>query len=314
MTPESMLNGNSEVLNTADVSSRSHVEPSPRVGAVIVLYHPDGALLGGLLDALGGVVSKVVLVDNSPEPLGQDALEPSFDYLHYPDNIGIAAAHNRGLESLLASGCDFGLLLDQDSEISPGLVSELAYLLAEAEVPDGSLLAVGPQVRCAYSGELMRPRIQKARFETSELVGMPQLIASGMMIDLSALAVVGLKDEALFIDGVDHEWCWRARAHGFQVAVAKSVEMVHRLGERRRAVAGLNYRVGSPVRLYYQFRNVLLLSRRGYVPTYWKVRQLAAMPIRFVLNGLLEEPRFSRLKFMMLGACHGLLGRTGKLR
>lgn len=312
MTSQFVQSDKSDALKSGDGSSDCLDNP-PRVGAVIVLYHPNRGLLRGLLDALGGAVSQVVLVDNSPETLDLNTLPSGFEYLHYPDNIGIAAAHNRGLESLLASGCDFGLLLDQDSEISAELVDRLAHLLAKADVSDGPLLAVGPQIRCAYSGELMKPRIQKPLFETEELIGMPQLIASGMMIDLSVLTDVGLKDESLFIDGVDHEWCWRARAHGYQVALAKSVEMVHRLGERRRAVAGLKYRVGAPVRLYYQFRNVLLLSRRSYVPTYWKVRQLVALPIRFLLNGLLEKPRVSRLKFMMLGACHGLYGRTGKL-
>jgi rhamnosyltransferase len=115
----------------------------------------------------------------------------------------------------------------------------------------------------------------------------------------------------LFIDGVDHEWCWRAKQKNLMVAIAEKVEMVHRLGDSRSKFAGLTYKVGSPIRLYYQFRNVLILSRRGYVPWYWKCRNLAVLPIRFFANSLLQDHKVDRIKYMLCGLWDGLLKRKG---
>lgn len=56
---------------------------------------------------------------------------------------------------------------------------------------------------------------------------------------------------AIFIDGVDHEWCWRAKAKNQMIAIAEKVEMVHQLADKRSMFAGLTYIVDSSVRLYY---------------------------------------------------------------
>ena len=109
----------------------------------------------------------------------------------------------------------------------------------------------------------------------------------------------------------DYEWCWRARSMGFDVAKAKNVEMVHRLGDSRSKFVGITYKVGAPIRLYYQFRNIFLLSRRAYVPNYWKARCLFFMPIRFFLNSVMQKNRRNRAGFMLKGIYDGLLGRKG---
>lgn len=87
--------------------------------------------------------------------------------------------------------------------------------------------------------------------------------------------------------------------------------MVHRLGDSRAKFAGITYKVGSPIRLYYQFRNILLLSRRSYVPFYWKLRCTCLLPVRFFLNGLMQSNRRHRVKYMLKGLADGVLGRSG---
>jgi len=65
------------------------------------------------------------------------------------------------------------------------------------------------------------------------------------------------------------------------------------------------------VRLYYQFRNILILTRRGYVPGYWKMRNLCVLPIRFFANAFLQDQKLTRVKFMLCGLWDGLLKRDG---
>ncbi|MDC9513030.1 glycosyltransferase family 2 protein [Pseudoalteromonas sp. CST5] len=281
------------------------------IGAVLVVYKPDLALTERLLTRLYGQTEEVVIVDNSPTPHDFTKVIKHYHYIHLADNSGIAHAHNAGLLYLLKAGCEYAILLDQDSLIPSDMVFNLSSLLKASYKIKQNVVAIGPRIRCSFSDKKVNPKIQKEVFEYDDLVGVTQIIASGMMIDLSALDQIGLKDESLFIDGVDHEWCWRARSMGFDIAKAKNVEMVHRLGDSRSKFIGVTYKVGAPIRLYYQFRNILLLSRRPYVPTYWKVRCLFFMPIRLFLNSVMQKNRLKRLGFMLQGIVDGVLGRKG---
>lgn len=281
------------------------------IGAVLVVYKPDLALTERLLTRLYGQTEEVVIVDNSPTPHDFTKVIKHYHYIHLADNSGIAHAHNAGLLYLLKAGCEYAILLDQDSLIPSDMVFNLSSLLKASNKIKQNVVAIGPRIRCSFSDKKVNPKVQKEVFEYDDLVGVTQIIASGMMIDLSALDQIGLKDESLFIDGVDHEWCWRARSMGFDIAKAKNVEMVHRLGDSRSKFIGVTYKVGAPIRLYYQFRNILLLSRRSYVPTYWKVRCLFFMPIRLFLNSIMQKNRLKRLGFMLQGIIDGVLGRKG---
>lgn len=281
------------------------------IGAVLVVYKPDLALTERLLTRLYGQTEEVVIVDNSPTPHDFTKVIKHYHYIHLADNSGIAHAHNAGLLYLLKAGCEYAILLDQDSLIPSDMVFNLSSLLKASNKIKQNVVAIGPRIRCSFSDKKVNPKVQKEVFEYDDLVGVTQIIASGMMIDLSALDQIGLKDESLFIDGVDHEWCWRARSMGFDIAKAKNVEMVHRLGDSRSKFIGVTYKVGAPIRLYYQFRNILLLSRRSYVPTYWKVRCLFFMPIRLFLNSVMQKNRLKRLGFMLQGIIDGVLGRKG---
>jgi rhamnosyltransferase len=232
-------------------------------------------------------------------------------YHHFPNNIGIAAAHNIGLRDLSSSGCEYALLLDQDSQINNDFVFRMSSLLVASTVEKRPLVAIGPRIICSFSEKTVKPRVQREIAVYDDLVCVTQIISSGMMIDLSKIDLVGFKDETLFIDGVDHEWCWRAKTHDYMVAIADKIEMVHRLGDARSKFAGVTYKVGSPIRLYYQFRNILLLSRRGYVPNYWKARNLLVLPIRFFANSFLQTQRRKRLIYMLCGMWDGLTNKNG---
>lgn len=285
------------------------------IGAVVVLYNPDLNITSELLDSLTTQVSNVVVIDNSadaaikqPTELG---VKPA-DYLHFPDNIGLAAAHNKGLEKLVETGCEYGVIFDQDSLVADGFIEGLKSSL-DYGLKHHNMVAVGPQVWCSFDSNDVRPRVQKRQKVKADLEIASQIISSGMMLHLPSLTKVGKKDERLFIDGVDHEWCWRARAKGYKVGIATNIIMPHRLGDERKTLLGITYKVGSPIRMYYQFRNNLLLSRRGYVPTYWKIRNLTLMGLKVLVQSTTHRDGKLRFKYMMKGIKDGLVARTGKI-
>ena len=281
------------------------------IGAAVILYKPDLDVTYRLIESILGQVDVLCIIDNSPLPTVLNIPKTKLHYHHFPKNIGIAAAHNIGLTDLRAAGCIFGMLLDQDSEIDDDLAFRLSSLLVASKVKNRPLVAIGPRIICSFSEKTVKPRIQREISVYENLVCVSQIISSGMMIDLSKLELIGFKDERLFIDGVDHEWCWRAKTQNLLVAIANNVEMVHKLGDGRSKFAGITYKVGSPVRLYYQFRNILVLARRGYVPRYWKTRNILVLPIRFFANALLQNNKRERIKYMLCGLWDGLLKRDG---
>lgn len=277
----------------------------------MILYKPDLSVTYRLIESILEQVDALCIIDNSPSPTILNISKNKLHYHHFPKNIGIAAAHNIGLTDLRAAGCTFGMLLDQDSEVDDDLAFRLSSLMVASKVENRPLVAIGPRIICSFSEKTVRPRVQREISVYENLVCVTQIISSGMMIDLCKLDLIGFKDEKLFIDGVDHEWCWRAKTQNLLVAIANNVEMVHKLGDGRSKFAGITYKVGSPIRLYYQFRNILVLARRGYVPNYWKTRNILVLPIRFFANSLLQNNKRERIKYMLCGLWDGLLKKDG---
>jgi rhamnosyltransferase len=281
------------------------------IGAAVILFNPDSDVTYQLIGSVLQQVDVLCVIDNSPVPTVLNIPKDKLHYHHFPNNIGIAAAHNVGLRDLRDSDCEYALLLDQDSQIDDDFVFRLSSLLVASKINKQQLVAIGPRIICSFSEKSVKPRVQREIMVYDDVVCVTQIISSGMMIDLSKIDLIGFKDETLFIDGVDHEWCWRAATHDHMVALADKIEMVHRLGDSRSKFAGVTYKVGSPIRLYYQFRNILLLARRAYVPNYWKTRNLLVLPIRFFANSLLQTQKRERLMYMLRGLWDGITNKSG---
>ena len=281
------------------------------VGVVVILFNPDVEHVRSLIDAFCAPDWNVILVDNSPSPQ-QALLTTDVTYLHYPSNIGIAHAQNVGLKMLFNEGSDYAFLLDQDSLFSPDIATELVRQFQEIE-QRSPIAAIGPSIYCQFSECVDQGVLQKGKQVSEKLKTVKQIIASGMLISKGAFERVGEKENELFIDGVDHEWCWRARAKGMVIYQSLSACMPHRQGDDRVKVCGVTFKQGAPIRLYYQFRNVLILARRHYVPLYWKLRHVCAIPLRYLVNRYCFEQGKTRGAFMWAGLKDGLKRKTGPI-
>ena len=252
-----------------------------------------------------------MFVDNSTAPQVVPSSDP-FAYCHMGENMGIAYAHNYGIAHLMSRGCRYVLLLDQDSKIDADIVMSLYRQLIEGQARASKLVVIAPRVLCEFSGKILVPRKRQPLNDYPDINIVQQVIASGMFLDTTALSVIGVKEEALFIDGVDHEWCWRAGSMGYLIGQSTTITMRHRQGDARHRILGLSFKQGSPVRLYYQARNCLLLARRGYVPLIWKIRTVSALPIRFLVNSLFFPQPLARARYFLRGIWHGVVNKTGK--
>jgi rhamnosyltransferase len=72
---------------------------------------------------------------------------------------------------------------------------------------------------------------------------------------------IGEMSEELFIDYVDFEWCWRARACGIATMCFPDIVINHCLGDSSKRIAGKKVTVRSDFRYYHMLRNGFYLAR-----------------------------------------------------
>ena len=70
----------------------------------------------------------------------------------------------------------------------------------------------------------------------------------------------------------------------------------------------------SPLRLYYQYRNAILLYREGWISLGWKLINLRQVGLRLIAYVLLARPLRPYLHMIAVGIVHGCRASVGPLR
>lgn len=273
--------------------------------AIIVTWKPDGDALLRLLTQIDREADFLVLDNGSPNIASLAAairgLDHCLELRCLPDNLGLAAALNMGIAAARAAGYPFITLFDQDSQLGESCISRLLEAHAVATtVSARPVAAVGPRLVEPHSGR----RTAFKRFDrwwgrTDSPLPAPLplfvtdfLITSGTLLDSACLETIGEMRSDYFIDNVDLEWCFRARARGYALVGTDHAELYHRIGESsEHPLVRAGWMVmHSPTRAYYSSRNRVHLYGQSYAPRGWKWRDLP----RFLLKSawlLLTSPR-----------------------
>ena len=285
------------------------MEGERQVCAVLVTYHPDAGLPGRvnrILEQAGALV----IVDNASdasalEMLRAIAANPAVSLVLNPANWGIARALNLGIARASALGFQWVLLLDQDSEIHRDMLAKLFAI--RAAFPEPARLAVigaeFEEARDDHDGH--------APWEEVESV-----ITSGSLIPLVAHAAIGPFREEFFIDYVDSEYCFRARARGYRVIKTTERLMSHTIGAPTRhdllwtSKWTTNH---SPDRRYYIARNdtVMLREYGGYRYGSWALKSLARRLRTCKRILLYERSKARKISAVSAGFWDGVRGRLG---
>ena len=307
-----------------------------RITSVTVAFNPDPSRLAEQLAALRDQVDEIVIVDNGSAPPVKSILaQPEIatligdvshiNFIVLAENQGIASGFNIGVEASRKGAAEFVLLLDQDSVPAADMVGELhaGYRQAAGESSLKRVAAVGPRIidsRDAHEYPFIRLgwfRNKHIRCAVSheKPVVCDFLISSGCLIAMSAFDKIGGFDDALFIDSVDLEWCFRARRGQFSLYGICGARLDHRLGDHRRVVLNKIFLVvHSPLRIYYITRNRILLYWRRHVPLKWKLKDMLRMAAKFAAIMLFVAPRLEYLHMTLLAIRDGLANRGGRLR
>ena len=121
----------------------------PKVGIVISNYNgwQDTLVCLESLQKMTFRDFEIVLIDdaspNDSVAQLQGKLPPNTVFLPQEKNVGFAAANNIGMRRALADGCDYALLLNNDTEVE----QDTLHLLAERLDREPELGAVCPKIR-----------------------------------------------------------------------------------------------------------------------------------------------------------------------
>jgi rhamnosyltransferase len=300
-----------------------------RVVAVVVTHRPDLTATSVLLRALAPQVTRLVVVDNGSGPdvvaplrAETDALDG--ELLDLPENVGIAAAQNLGIDRARALGAGYVLLSDQDSAPAPDMVRRLVDGIERARAEHGRVAAVGPVTvdernpgaALLFADRRWGPRRAVVPAVDGALVPATFLIASGCLVDVAALDDIGEMNADWFIDHIDLEWGLRARRAGYGLFGVVGARLEHSLGDRVQRIPGRerDVHIHSPVRNYYMARNTVLLVRSGLLPAAWRIGYLAWITKYSGFYVLAVAPRLRRAGLLLRGLADGSRGRTGALR
>jgi rhamnosyltransferase len=284
------------------------------VSIILTTYNPDSIGLLENLRSYAGQVGAVIITDNS------DSLEKQREVAQVANsfgnvqvnallaNAGIAVAQNRGMQTAKTLGSEFVIEMDQDSKLPPDYVSNLMRRFRELTDKGIKVGGIGPLAVRKDSDE-----VYDGLTRSGDVIEVEYTLSSGFLMRFDAIDAVGQKNEDLFIDFVDWEWCWRSRERGYRIFIDTTLEISHMLGDGHKKILGQSIGMPSPIRHYYQFRNFIYLLGKSFVPGKWKLKYSVIMLAKLCLIPLCFDRKMKRLSFAITGIKDAIRGAWGKI-
>ncbi|UAY56353.1 hypothetical protein K9M52_04865 [Arachidicoccus terrestris] len=252
-------------------------------------------------------VSHLYIADNSQPKLifSRDILDhPKITIINNSGNEGIAIRINQVAEMAIKEGYDWLLTMDQDSYFdAENIQSYFDYMNDYPGAGQVAMFGVETVEKPEIIADLNEP--------------VDRLITSGSLLNLSLYKEIGPFDEQLFIDEVDHEYCYRAGLKGYRIIQFTHIFLEHQLGE---SVEVKTLRGGqkttsfhSPLRLYYMVRNYLYV-RRKYKDVYQKDLKIRGRSLlhRIKNNVLYGPDKWKTLTMVFRALSDYKKGKMGK--
>ena len=284
--------------------------------AGIVAHNPKDVDIDMLIESLLSCARWVVVVDNSSTNtsyLKELEDRPEVKIICNSRNGGVSGGINQIIEYAREMKADFVTAYDQDTQISANLVNVLAADLQKLIESGEPVAALGPLVIDDFTNNTL-PFVHfrfpfnaryrgGARAKEGQLVECHFLISSGCLMSMKAIDEIGAMNEALFIDNVDLDWCFRALNKRYKVYGDFAGVIRHRIGENCTQIPFTNsvIRHHDSDRNYYMTRNRFWLYRQAYVKGSWIFHDVCRFGSKLLYLLVFKNGRISLLKSSVRG-------------
>ncbi len=271
---------------------------SESVMAGIISYNPDIIRLEENIESIYSQVSKVVILDNgSRNILDIESICEKYEnilLIKNEKNNGIAFALNQIGDYAFCEGYSYFLTLDQDSISDDGLINELQRMFSDDTVG----------IACPYINR------HNDYIKRSNITEVNSCITSGSLMNTKIWCEIGGFWDYLFIDEVDHEYCYHMRNQGYRILQTNNVSINHIIGSPKtiRKYGHVFHPTNhSPFRRYYISRNCILMKLlypHESEPFKKRYRMLFRI---FVSTMLCEDQKLMKVKAMIKGILDAFL-------
>ena len=287
--------------------------------AIIVTYHQNNAHVLKMVKELHLSDLKVIVFDNTPINLELSKNTSKFtcesvNILGDGINYGLATAYNKSIQFAYDNFLDIEgfIFFDQDSELQSSNVLKIIkkyYFLKSKKIPIGVLGALPVNIHgCPY---LVREPKIKSCFDLKDFMEAEFVISSFSLVPVSTFKKVGFFDDKLFIDLVDSEFSFRCTRFNLLNLVSKDVSFKHIIGERRGNLFWIkNYAISSPIRNYYQARNLILVGKK-YGLMHFCFYVLSKRFVQVILSAMYDGKFLKRFRYFFKGIYDGVRGKGG---
>lgn len=229
------------------------------VAAVIITYNVENDFKKRI-NKLKGKVDEIIVVDNGSKDKTISMLkelEREITIIYLEENKGIAYALNKGINYSIKKGYNWILTLDHDSIITDDMIKNMlnCYESFDEDFKEKVAMLVPVHVEEKEYKSNAASIIQISSVSYMEVL---TEITSGALTKAEIYKNIGMYDEKLFIDLVDHDYCLYLNKKGFKIIQVKSAILIHNLGESvKKSLLGLKMipTNHSPLRRYYMSRN-----------------------------------------------------------
>jgi hypothetical protein len=264
------------------LKERKLMQTLRRVGIVVVNFN-------GLDDTLKCCASllrlnsdnnqvQFVVVDNGSSPSQHNEIRrafPSFHVIRNESNLGWSGGNNTGIRYCLDQGCDAVILLNNDTVVSPELVTVLCNAFAsspsygvigpvirfmdepEAVMTDGVLFNQSPIVAEFFA----RKAVQEDQERMPQIIPVDIVNGCCLMIKREVFDLIGLIDDRFFLIHEESDFCLRSSRAGYTCGVLARGLVWHK--------GSSSFKRSAPGwQRYYDVRNLglLLAKHAGRLP------------------------------------------------
>jgi rhamnosyltransferase len=276
---------------------------------IIVRYENNPELFKKSITEISKL-AKVYIYDNSK--VGMEFDDVNIYYFHDETNGGLAKAINHLVDVALAEGKELAVYFDQDSSIDTNIIQKLFTSYKNLKSKYDNLFVVGPQPVMSNGNNYpirLGENFYKNYYKANEI------ITSGMTFKLQDVKDIGYFDEDLFLDMVDFDICWRAIENGKLVVVDRDIKMPHKVGINTIKIPFKILPISSPIRNYYQMRNVLYCAlyknkKSKVIVAYYMLRRF----VNVVINLMFADEKLLRLKYNIKGIKDAINKNMGKIK
>lgn len=271
---------------------------------VVVLYNPNFELLIKNISSYIDELDILYITDNSDDKndkfINWCLKQKNIEYIFLNGNKGIAKALNIAKNKAIEKNYNWLLTMDQDSYFEAKGVERIKSFILENE----RFYTENYAIISVYQKIDNRKEIKKKPYFVN------CIMTSGNFLNLEIAKKLGDFDEKLFIDEVDHEYCYRIIQENYKILVLPEVKLIHNLGNLKdfKYFYITNH---SAIRRYYKIRNKLYVASK-----YKQIRNKYILAIfkEFMKTLFFEKNKIYKIKFMLRGIKDFYEGNFGKYK